>query len=297
MRTHIDLLSTELIRVGAIQGKMVGAVEENLGAYLTRAYRAFTDPKWPDKVGEDVKNRFVSWVQAEATKDGRNMSEADARGLMEKLLVNGTAAENPIAFLSKSKIGSKDLGILTRRKDVPEPLRALWGEFKDPLVNYANTVGRMANLLENHLFLSTVRKMGLQNGFFSERPKEGMSSLIAAEGSDVMSPLNGLHTTPEIKRAFEEQYAQKTLPDYLKLYMKALGLTKYSKTVLSPVTHVRNFLGNIGFMMANGHFSFEGFKNAIRSMRDDTPVGREYYRELLTQGVAYESVISNEFLD
>ena len=42
------------------------------------------------------------------------------------------------------------------------------------------------------------------------------------------------------------------------------GATKFSKTVLSLMTHIRNLTGNVGFAMANGHWNLLHTKNAIQ---------------------------------
>lgn len=296
MRQEVDLLSSALIQSGAVQGPLAATVEANKGVYLHRAYRVFLDPKWAEKVPQDVRNRFKSWLRAERLAEGLPASEADLEGLTRALLFNGTAAESPIAFLSRSKLGSKDLAVLTRRKGIPAELRALWGEHEDPLINYANSVGRMSHLLANHQFLTRVREQGLGR-HFHEQPTPEHFAQIAVEGSETMKPLNGLYTTPEIKRAFEEAYAPQQLPDYLRVYMGALSLTKYAKTVGSPVTHIRNFLSNAGFALANGHWRADKAVPALKAFVNDTPEGRAYYRRLTELGVVGQGVHQGEFRD
>jgi hypothetical protein len=296
MRQHVDKLSAALIKSGAAQGKVAAAIAGNIGAYLTRQYRVFTDPKWFEKVDDAVKNRFKSWLAAEIRRtQGRVASAAELEGTMKKFLHNETAAENPIAFITKSKLGSKDLGILTARKGIPKELRELWGEFEDPIVNYTNSVARMSTLLANHQFLTNVRDIGLRNGFFTLDATPENFVEIATKTSEVMSPLSGLHTTPEIKRAFEEIYAKEAVPDYVRGYMKLLAMTKYGKTVGSVVTHIRNTFGNVGFMVANGHFRVRHAWPALKSVVDDTPAGRARWRRYLELGVVGEGVHENEF--
>ncbi len=295
MRGDIDILSQRLIDAGAVSGKMEVAFQENKGTYLNRAYQVFTDPEWADKVPVEVRNRFKAWMHDEALKDGRDLSPEQLEGITRSLLEDGTAADNPIAFISKRKLGSKDLSILKRRKDVPPELRALWGEVEHPMAAYAMSIGKAANLLQNHIFLTRAREIGLQDGFFTTEPIGENTVKVAVEGSSVMSPLNGLYTTKEIKAAFEDIYSKKNLPGYLRAYMKGIALTKYAKTVGSPVTHLGNMLGNTGFMLANGHFRVGNGPKALKSLTDDTPAGRAYYRKLIELGLAGDSVLGREF--
>lgn len=302
MRRQVDSLSRALIQSGAIQGKMAVTVDANLGAYLHRRYRVFDDPNWAAKVEPAVKNRFKSWLSAELAKQGVNDPDR-VEAMTKALLADGTAAENPIAYLSRSKLGSKDLSVLARRKDVPPELRALWGEYRDPLVNYVNSVHRMGHLLSNHRFLENVRQAGQGKHFFTEEQLGDFQRLfpdekpvkVAPEGSETMGPLAGMYTTLPIKKAYEAVYAKEQLPGWLRGYMRIMAIPKYGKTILSPVTHARNFLGNAGFALSNGHFRAANALTALKAVRDDTAAGRAYYRKLLELGLADDSVQANEF--
>ncbi len=299
MRTAVDKLSSDLVSSGAIDGPLVAGVVGNIGSYLTRQYRVFTDPAWFSKVEPEVINRFKSFLRAELkaadlNDQGNREAATDYDAVVQSLLKDGTAAENPISFLSKSKLGSKDLSILKTRKDIPPELRALWGEYQDPLINYVNSVAKMSHLLASHVFLTEVAKAGAGKFLFDKPTGEHVSEL-AVKGSEVMEPLNGKYTTPEIKAAFEEIFNPKEVNGFLAHYMKGVGLAKYSKTVLSPTTHVRNFLGNVGFAIANGHWRMGHMPGALAAVARDTPGGRAYYRKLIELGVVGDGVNANEF--
>jgi hypothetical protein len=296
MREQVDLLSRALVQNGAIEGPMATTVDENLGVYLHRSYQVFKDPAWASKVPADVRNRFKSWLRAERQAAGDPVTEDELEGTITALLVDGTAAENPIAFLSKSKLGSKDLSILTRRKAVPAELRALWGETTDPLVKYAESVAMMSHLLSNHIFLTNVREAGLKGGWFSEKPsaERNLVVQIAIEGSEVMKPLNGLYTTPDIKEAFEAVYRPQQMPQWLRWYMRVLAAPKYAQTVLSHVAQIRNVVSNVGFAIANGHWRVNKALPALKAFVDDTKEGRAYWRSAVEHGVVGQNIQANE---
>jgi hypothetical protein len=200
-------------------------------------------------------------VQEQATP-----SEDQLNGLIDNLLYKEGAPVSVLA--SGTKLGSKNLSMLKRRKQIPAQIRALWGEYKNADINYAKSVSRMSNALANHQFLSDVLTAGRGDFFFDEpivRGGESYSAKIAADESSAMAPLNGKYTTPEIKRAFEESVSREALPDWLRLYMKGVGTVKYAKTIGSFMTHVRNTTGNVSFAIANGHFRVQNVPDAFKA--------------------------------
>lgn len=309
MRDKVDAMSRKLIDSGAVEGELVPTIEKNLGFYAKRSYRVFDDPKWAQKVPVEVRNKAKALLRSEYP----DRSPAEIDGLIESLLYEGKAAESPIDVLRKgSKLGAKDLSILTHRKDIAPEIRALWGEYSDARVNYARSVESMSRLMANHEFLTTVKNQGLGK-FFHEKPivdKTGeYKTRIAAEASDFMYPLNGLYTTPEIKTAFESAMKPKQYSGLLAAYMKINGAVKYNKTVASLQTHIRNFIGNLGFAVANGHWRVwkagavgKALGSDLGTRRKflakvgikDTPEGRDYVKKLTRLGIIDEGVNAGE---
>lgn len=273
MRNHIDSLSHRFIGLGAVEGEMAAIFNENLGTYVHRSYRIFSDPKWAENVSPEVRNRAKSLIRSEFP----DLTDSQVEGMIEELLFRGAPAreilgKTPIQVLSETRLGSKNLSILKQRKGIPEEIRALWGEFRDARVNYAESVTRMAHLLANHRFLTRVREQGIANGWLlpPDSPPEvnergEFIAEIAPEGSLVMRPLAGLKTTPEIARAFRDAVSPESLPNWFRFYMKVNAATKYAKTVGSIQTHIRNTLGNMSFAVANGHWRAWEAQKAIRT--------------------------------
>lgn len=298
-RDTIDGLSREMIDLGIAEGEMAARFEKNIGQYVTRAYQAHVDPKWAEKVPLDVRNRAKAWlrsidVYADAT-------DADIEGKINSLLYNGKAADGPIKMLSEGKLGSKDLSTLMRRKDLPQELLDLYGEFHDPMLNYTLSVMKMGRLIASDKFLKDVRRMG-EGRFLSEKETPDLYAKIAADESSAMSPLNGMYTTPEIKAEFERAYDTKPLHGVYKAYMTAMGTTKAAKTVLSVVTHVRNFTGNTLFSVAAGDFNPRNYGKAAKAVladwgKLDTAKRREFLQDLTERGILDTDVSVGEFND
>lgn len=289
MRSQIDNLSLALMGSGALDSPMIAVFGQNIGSYLTRQYEVFRDPAWAEKVPEAVRNRFKSWLVVKLAARGVVWTPERVEAEVRKLLLDGTAAENPIAFLKNSVLGAKDLSILKGRKDIPPELRALWGEVEDPIANYTNSVGKMSHLLTSHAFLERVAREGAGKFFFDE-PTGDHVVTFADSADSRLAPLAGKFTTPEIKAAFEEVFAKENVSKPMEWYMKALAFAKFSKVVVSHVGQIRNFLGNIGFAVANGHFRLAKFPESLAAVARDTPAARDYWRKLTELGIVGEGL-------
>jgi len=318
LRRHVDALSRTMVSEGVVEGELAARIltpnegkGTGLGVYLTRSYRVFDDPNWAKEgPGGDLVTKATPEIIARAKsllrREYKGRSEDDIEGLLRTLLFVGREADSPIALLKRGKLGHKDLSILRGRKDIAPEIRALWGEYEDPLVNYARSVTKMSHLIANHQFLEEVAAAGAEEGWMlppGDGPKGRLAVQIASEASQVMEPLNGYWTSPEIKKAFEDAEGAAAVHGALfRLYMKLLAATKVSKTVLSHVTHLRNVTGNVGFVVANAHWRLGKVSGAFRSVLTDTGIvksdeWRVAYRRALELGVIHESANANELRD
>lgn len=356
MRDEIDEFSKALIASGAVEGDVIATVRANMGLYLTRTFRAFTDPKWMDKVPEEVKNWAKAYIRKRFEKRDRDTVkilearadlararaaearvnaktarkpekhieraerydavaekyakrarefeptpvdlEAEIRGILEDAKASGS----PMSAMVKGKLGSKDLSILKRRKRIAPEIRALLGEEMDPLVNYAQSVMKMAHMIANQEFLNRVRDSGLEEGFFS-KTRQGDNVLeIAAEASEVMRPLNGLYTSPDVIEAFSDVFDATQTGPIMRLYFKANASVKVSKTALSWGTQARNLLGGPFFLLTQGNltpqFVGKAFGGFLAGMGWSTNAGRRaYIEDALKYGVIHESAQAGELND
>jgi hypothetical protein len=317
MRYQIDALSRKMVSEGLIEDKLNPVVANNLGVYMTRSYRVHDDPKWSEKVPTEVKNRAKAFIRDKFMKENFNydpngkvsgnmlqatkannipqITDEEVNGLIDELLYN---PEAPMSVLSGSKLGAKDMSILKERKDIPVEIRDLMGEYKNPLVNYTRSVTKMVNLIEKTKFLHDVKSIGMDK-FLFEKPLPGFQAQIAGEGSKVMNPLNGLYTSPEIAEVFDQYNKVSQSKEWETALMKLNGYAKASMTVGSFITHMRNMVGNVGFMVANGHGNLSEFKDSVQSVvadltsKDDTAL-REKYKKYLKLGIVGENVVAAE---
>ncbi|KKM77675.1 hypothetical protein LCGC14_1367670, partial [marine sediment metagenome] len=304
LRSTLDSMSQRLIDEGIIEGDLAVVVANNMKSYVTRSFRVFDDPKWADKVPEDIRNNAKAWVRREFP----DKSEKEINGYIKQLLYEGKAAQAPIALLAKAQLGSKDLSVFKKKNtELPEELRALYGEYTDPRVNYARSMMKIGHIIANHEFLSEVKEFGLGK-FLAEagNPIESeygdLIAPLSSETNIAMAPLNGLLTTPEIAAAFKRETSPEGAPDWLRLYFKVNAAVKAGKTIYSPMTQTRNLIGNIGFAMMQGHWrvgmSKKAWKTtwAVLTKKTNAEIEAYYSRatELLVVG---QSVHAGEFRD
>ena len=95
------------------------------------------------------------------------MTEEQIEGEIKAILMNAELSQSPMAMFAKGKLGSKDLSMFIKRKRIAPEIRALLGEYRDPMVNYSRSVSKMAFVIANHQFLESVRESGLAEGYFT----------------------------------------------------------------------------------------------------------------------------------
>ncbi|NMG64394.1 hypothetical protein GPA19_05465 [Azoarcus indigens] len=328
MRQYIDKLSTDYLHI--VQGKIDALMEKaqasgrdgdkaqaineielyekikgNIGQYVHRSYQAFDDPKWFQKVPTGAVNAARQYLKLGYMEDGKT-SEAEALRLAEvtlhEILKNGTAYDSMESFIAESKLGAKDLSVLMRRKEVPIQIRALLGEYTDPRLNFAKSATKMGRLIWNQRFLERVREVGAGAFLFDgkDRPPEATAHL-AADGSEVMAPLNGLWTYPEVAQAFKDALGKEQMSGLYRAVVRANGFVKYGKTVLSPTTAMRNWQSAMFFALANGHFDLTQMKKSVAAFREQvrqnaTGDDLAYLRHLKQLGVVYDTPAAGEMM-
>jgi hypothetical protein len=258
MRGQIDGLTNDLIGSGYVTPEQAAKLEANLGQYVNRAYRLYNEKGWKpsiDQIRETVKflaDQYISDIAAqqggvmtpeEIQKKAIDRAQRDVNEILDK-------KTNPY-FSTGTE--SRNMGILKERKDIPEPIRKLMGEYTDPGTVYIMTVAKQAALKAASEYLTKLRNMGMGSIFFEPNDPNRPASAsieIAGEGSDTKSPLNGLYTTPEVAQALES--VGPTYNEVVNLWMKIVGAVRWGKTVGSVKTQILNFESNLGFAVMNG---------------------------------------------
>lgn len=305
MRAQIDSISQEFIDAGLADGDLAAKFADNFGTYMTRSYRVFDDPNWPKSIPADVRNKARAFFLSELRADNPAATEADADRMMASLLQDWKEQGDTrgVAPGRGPKLGSMNQSVLMKRGDIPPEVRAFMGEHEDPAINFMRSVTKMTNTLGNARFLKQVREQGMGNFLFEDgKEPQGFSSQIAAEGSEMMAPLNGLRTTPEIAEAFRE-FGKAADPGgaAFRFWMKLASAAKGAKTVGSLMTQIRN-AQQFWFFAMNGHYDMTKAREAFMATGADLGLNdnakwRSFYTKMTKLGVVNQSTHAGELRD
>jgi len=268
---------SDIINKSSEADKLLG----NLGTYLTRSYKVFDNPKaWRKSLARDENAKIIEDAKRQIRDNG---TDTEGRSLSERADAEWQTNQNPnnlsrdeyyeslidaevnkyidpdqakaFAEETTTSVATKkvDTRILKQRQDIPKEIRALMGEYSNPVQNYVKSVVAMTSTLEAKKYLNKIIEIGQGKFFF-----DGRSGVFDTQIQGTNSDLDGLYTTKELANELT-RVEKETNNTFLQAYFRLIGATKYSKTILSLGTHFKNLFGNMGFMYANG-FLFSPFE-------------------------------------
>ncbi|MDC0012716.1 LysM peptidoglycan-binding domain-containing protein [Octadecabacter sp.] len=264
------------------------SIDNNLNTYINRTYQIFDDPSYAkklrkkfnlyregkldgdkSKMANDIRNTRDYFKGLKDTH-GNPIPDSDIDEIMNYYLEGVTRPEYS-SFIKG--LGGRTSKILKNRKEVPQEIKALWGEVKDPMKNYANSYVKMANVISEYNFLEDISQMAIKKNkaVFGNIPKGDMIKAVPDEaiGQDlfakstqkalggasggVKNPLQGLFIDPSWKKAIDDGMEVALGENaVMRHWMKVKATSQGMKTVFSIPTHGRNVMGNLFIMLANG---------------------------------------------
>jgi hypothetical protein len=309
MRFHVDALSKSFIDIGLAQSDAHKAtIEQNIGSYLNRSYRVFDEEKWSPS--QEVVEAARNYLRMQLFNKAAEIADATSNDVIEVLedLVSKEISKivdrdfEGSQYLKRGMEGAKKTSLLDKRLDIPVEIRALMGEYTDPILRYYRTVSNMSGLIQAQKFTNKLKESGL-GVFLFEGPTGKYKTKIASEGTKTLDPLGGLYTTPQIAEALrgaqEIILNEKVFEKAFNWWLSGIGAVKYSKTILSVGTHAKNVLGNLVFMFANGYLDPKEYQKAFDVIKNDIAFGtdedlRSKLREYIELGIISQSVTLQE---
>ncbi len=302
MRATVDGYSESLVVNGLVSPAQAKVIEENLGEYLNRSYKLHTQKGYaPDPhVFNDAVN-FIAQEQLQRLNADPKTASLPLQEKVDKAVAIAKQFATDIITVKKEAKGqryteqfSKDLSTLKERKDIPEPIRKLMGEYTDPVTQFAVTISKLATLNSQAKLLNSLKDTYKGTLFFEKgdvRP-EGFNYEVASGGSQTWNPLSGMYTNKIVIDALQEVDAQH---HWLALtYKKAFGVVKLAKTVYSLPTQAVNFFANPMISLANGHFKLSELGSSWKYYKDTMFGGEkstdEFIETLVKKNVIGQSV-------
>ena len=272
-REHVDNLTERLIQLGVIDDQeTIDYYRENKGKYLLRSYEAidYNDnfgisqalygkglnidnvAKKLNNVDKSVVDAALKFLADRAMAQNSSLSEADAMK-QARIEANGLLSNAEEYVMQRGLTGSTNISSIGKRlsdEELSPELRALMGEYTDPIYNYYASVFKIASLTSSRQYLNSMKEYGMDKFIFPYKTEEATVQ-IAGEGSKGLEPLNGMYTFPEIYEALKKAENDKPM-----LITQIAGRVRKFKTVYNPATHIKNIIGNTGFAISNGHWNY-----------------------------------------
>ena len=293
MRGMVDDYTRLIIKEGIPGKDLVGRLDNNLGFYISTDYELFSNPAWLKSIkrilNKDAKAtgkpRATDVEAMEALNSARKWYKANVKDSRGKDLSNHEINVRLREFINNIKEGEMDflemmvpgasnvvkghqLGkILTRRKAIPEDLKALYREVSDPAQRFRSTIRKQARVLAENEFANSIKTIAEspygKNLFYI--PKAGKDTPFEFTGklSDIANnylksvgsnPLANILTTPSFQKTLTRVMKEGENPKGVWGHIyRANAVAAGMKTIMSHPTHLINIQGNFLFSMANGN--------------------------------------------
>jgi len=331
MRGQVDKLSSDIINSDFLSktgsSKAIDAIIENIGSYLRRRYKIFEDknfltsdefiqertktieffknnPKIAEQMADELGlPRLTGDIEELAT--GTKVSDDFARRLtdeyVDKYATSGRKLpkqSDNVGRIAKNKIKT---GLFATRQAVPEQLRRLLGEIKDPQEAFISTVADMAEFRAVDDFYKYINQnlVDGEGGLFLS--KEAIAQLPRSVRGNYVELGEGFGSLQGVfaqRRVFNDLTSRVrgdagTIGNIGKAlysgFLRAKGASQAAKTVYSPFTQVRNVTSASLFSTMQGNVGagvnlFDSI-GAVLGNIARRPDRAEYYQELQRLGV------------
>ena len=291
IRNLQDSLSELLAQSDLVSKETKQIITSNLGTYLRRSYDAFQTPgfKATKESVEGAKKYFINEYKKQIkTIDGkryfvqkkpgqnkqvRYLIRADGKIITPKRQKNLTLekyfdqkADGAISKILNSTKEAKNVldytdrisGVLPstvkKRKDLDPALRALLGQSKDPRANIVTSISKVAEFIEKDQFIKNALELGEGKYFFNSPQKTATGAFDTVIEAPNLGDLTGMYTTKGMASIFNQKNIYSTYGegDIAGRFLALKGYGQAAKTVFNHITHLRNTLGGMMFMLANG---------------------------------------------
>ena len=209
-----------------------------------------------DYISKEI-NKLAPEIKEEA-KEFVNAYLEEAKKIRERDDFKGLGMISP----SSIKIPNKPF---SRRKNLPETIKALLGEEKDPIIRFVDTAISLSNIKYKGDMVSKIATQFSGTDFIKNKAsKSDVASGKYRVVSDKFSPLNGKYVHTDIFEAIVDPEIYSAETAWLQTYFNILLLSRKSKVIYNLPTWRKNLTGGWYTMMANGVINPEFFKDMGR---------------------------------
>ena len=261
---------------------------------------------------EEAKHYVDNVVETASQPRGLSTSAEKTAGVMFNA---------PDFFLKRTVMDDLEFKGIIKLSDVDDEAKKvienLLGKVEDPTQTILGGTARLSMITRRNEFFDDLLKSSTESqkagkkGFFYDDELEAIAAFgrenvkkvemdpNKALEAGVTNPLNGKFAHKGVADALEET-SQSVLGDgalnniYSSFILYPKAASQLAKTVLSPVTHFRNFISAGAFAAGNGIIpNAEAFQTAFKSLQTNlkgTRQQNDFYRKLLRLGVVNSNV-------
>jgi hypothetical protein len=295
--------------------KYRNAAEKEVDTMLRGASRAKEARRIAENAREDAKRNFATGSTAgeDAGQKAYDAAYTDAlanvgKHALDRMLANWQQrSENRetkmLQFGHAFGINDK---LMARLTEMPENVRKLIGEERDPFARFANTIWRQQNFINTVRLSRDLARLGEEGGYITKRLTDTNNRQIP-KGFSHLGELAGRYTTPEIAGALTKfQENIEALPSSnpaLNVIRQFESTARYTTTILSTMRSMANFHGMIFSHLNNGYWNpvpawkplRELLANKLAGMNN--PQREEYLMDLYRRGLSDKESDINYMMD
>ncbi len=308
--------------------------QDYLGSTYDRFANNSVLPFLSYKPTDEAVQKAITLFKDVARQNGKTITDTQAEYYVNRLIKTAQLPKGfkmdkpsnvifklPDFFVGKTVLddavsGKGYANMVNLPKQAQSVIKELLGEQKNPMQTILAGTSRLSLVTRRNEFFddlvkqSNVDKAAGKRGMFYETEAEAFDALgpnirrinvdpNKALEAGITNPINGKYAIDEIADALEETnkaYVDKgtgaRIYEGLLLYPKATS--QIAKTILSPVTHARNFVSAGAFATANGiipsPIAIKDAYQALQTGLKGTRKQNDFYRKLLKLGVVNSNV-------
>ena len=342
MSKNINYLQQQLLDSGAIkpdsplETKIVSSMKDggDPELYVTTQYEVFDNPDFPKSLrdtsdGQIVLREVKDYLISQRAIDNKPFAEALAlkraglpmspkqEELYENMVGKDGIIDINIADLLRVtdendifKIFGNDAiskanytKILTRKQDIPEEIRALLGEYKDPFTNYSNTSSRIFQTIETFKYEEEIARLvraGKIEGASTRKIQSeeittslesqlpNLTGVVRPIDQDRVIPLDGLYGTPEVADYIAQgnEIAATWVTPTIGKFLVLQGYARAAKTVYSTSGLSRNFIGAGWMAFGAGYINPLALNQMYKAARGLALLSNTEQRDVVEKGLA-----------
>lgn len=322
-RAFIDNISDKFVSDPAFDGlpdELKFSIQNNISTYLRTSYRFFTDKSYniDKKRKPAIQAQFNRLVAEEiGILSAMGVDKMDISRIVnekrDELVAEATQMiDSYISDLKEVKyqpsIGGMGIKMpnapFRSKKDLPDYIKQLLGEEKNPVNRFAQTSKSLANIYyKSQMINGIIDLVGENSDYILDKEPTGVKGKQYKKVNDPYSLLDGKWVHNEVLNAVDQQPLFTNEDPVINGYFRVLKLARKSKVIWNVTTWRKNLTGGWYFILANGIVNPTFYKDFTRRTKlmfnvkgekfqvDDKT--KELMRIMAEKGVSGKSIDAN----